>query len=198
MRRFQLLTLSILGLMVFGNLFLIGNLQAASPEEMLNKIQWLGQASVKIEGGGKIIYVDPVFNINETHDADIILVTHPHPDHFSIQKVQQLAKDDTVIIGPKGICNTVQRRIKNKTIIAEPGLKTSIDGIDIEAVHAYNVVKTQYHPKESKFVGYVLTVDGVRIYHAGDTERIPEMKNFTCDIAILPLGQTYTMNSVEG
>jgi L-ascorbate metabolism protein UlaG (beta-lactamase superfamily) len=64
-------------------------------------------------------------------------------------------------------------------------------------VPAYNVVKTNYHPKGNKWVGYILTIDGVKIYHAGDTERIPEMQEFTCDIVMLPLGQTYTMNSVE-
>jgi L-ascorbate metabolism protein UlaG (beta-lactamase superfamily) len=76
-------------------------------------------------------------------------------------------------------------------------MKTTVGNIQIEAVPAYNIVKTNYHPKEKKYVGYIITVEGVRIYHAGDTERIPEMKEFTCDIVLLPLGQTYTMNTVE-
>jgi L-ascorbate metabolism protein UlaG (beta-lactamase superfamily) len=70
-------------------------------------------------------------------------------------------------------------------------------GIRIETLPAYNIKKTQFHPRSAGHVGYVLTIDGVRIYHAGDTERIPEMKELNCDIALLPLGQTYTMNSVN-
>jgi L-ascorbate metabolism protein UlaG (beta-lactamase superfamily) len=73
----------------------------------------------------------------------------------------------------------------------------NIDGILIEAVPAYNIVKTNFHPKANNWVGYILTIDKIRIYHTGDTERIPEMKNMACDIILLPLGQTYTMNSVE-
>ncbi|MBM3437493.1 MAG: MBL fold metallo-hydrolase, partial [Bacteroidetes bacterium] len=69
--------------------------------------------------------------------------------------------------------------------------------IPFEAVPAYNVVKTKFHPKSNKWLGYILELEGKKIYLAGDTERIPEMKAIACDIALLPLGQTYTMNSVE-
>jgi len=79
----------------------------------------------------------------------------------------------------------------------KPGMKTDVNGILVEAVPVYNIVKTKYHPKQNKWVGYILTIDGVKIYHAGGTERIPKMKNFTWDIAMIPHGQTYTMNNVK-
>ena len=79
----------------------------------------------------------------------------------------------------------------------KPGAQKIVAGVKVEAVPAYNVVKTNFHPKSNNWVGFVITISNVKIYHAGDTERIPEMKDIECDIALLPLGQTYTMNSVK-
>lgn len=172
--------------------------EALRPEEMVAKAHWLGkQASVKIEAGDKIIYIDPFQIAEAANDADIVLVTHKHDDHFSPGDIERVAKAETVFIAPQDCAKTIENKFNSQVIIAEPGMSTTVDEIQIEAVPAYNVVKTKYHPKESNWVGYILTIDGVRIYHAGDTERIPEMKEFTCDIAMVPLGQTYTMNSVE-
>jgi L-ascorbate metabolism protein UlaG (beta-lactamase superfamily) len=174
-----------------------GRAEALTPDEMLEKIQWLGQATVRIEAGEQIIYIDPVFNIKETHDADVILVTHSHQDHYNVNTIGMLMKEGTVVIAPGDISANIDQALDTATLIAEPGFTTEVGNITIEAVPAYNVVKTNFHPRANKWVGYVLTIDGVRVYHAGDTERIPEMQDFTADIAMLPLGQTYTMNSVE-
>ncbi len=114
-------------------------------------------------------------------------------DHFDKTSISKLAASNTVFLAPKDIAGDLGKN----SIAVEPGLETNIMGIIIETVPAYNIVKKSFHPKENKWVGYIVTVNGVRIYHAGDTERIPEMKNFKCDIALLPLGQTYTMNSVD-
>jgi len=186
-------------------IFLLGfNIQSANAKiikgdnamEMLKNIQWFGQAAVKITAGGKIIYIDP-FHIKKADRADIILVTHSHSDHFSPSDIKKISTKDTLIIATKD-CSSKLAEIENARVLeSEPGFKTSVNDIKIEAVPAYNVVKTNFHPKANKWVGYIITVDGVRIYHAGDTERIPEMKTFECDIAMLPLGQTYTMNSVR-
>lgn len=169
--------------------------QGMSPADMLEKIHWLGQAAVKIEAGDKNIFIDP-YQIQNRDEADIILITHSHKDHFSKDDIAKLANADTVFIAPKDCAAPIEEMFKTKVAISEPGMKTSVGDIRIEAVPAYNVVKTKFHPKANNWVGYVLTVNGVRIYHAGDTERIPEMKTFACDIAMVPLGQTYTMNSV--
>jgi len=164
--------------------------------EMIENIHWLGQAAVKVTAGDKVIYFDP-YLIEEQDQADIILLTHGHGDHLSIADISRVTTEQTVIIAPKSCENELSSVKKAKLILSEPGFKENVEGIAIEAVPAYNVVKTNFHPKQNGWVGYIITVDEVRIYHAGDTELIPEMKTFSCDIAMLPLGQTYTMNSVE-
>jgi L-ascorbate metabolism protein UlaG (beta-lactamase superfamily) len=170
--------------------------EMSTPMEMVEKIHWLGQAAVKIDTGSQTIYFDP-HKIKKTDKADIILITHSHSDHFSIPDISKITTKSTVFVAPKDCVKDLGEMGKNKVMVLEPGMNTTIGDILIEAVPAYNVVKTKYHPKENKWLGYILTINGVRIYHAGDTEKIPEMKDFTCDIAMLPLGQTYTMNSVK-
>ncbi len=164
--------------------------------EMVDKIHWLGQAAIKIAAFDQIIYIDP-FHIHEKDSADIILITHSHSDHLSPEDISKISSPNTIIIAPEDCLAKIKNIPREKTIISEPGFKKQVRGILIEAVPAYNIIKTNFHPKENQWVGYILTIDGIRIYHAGDTERIPEMKNFSCDIALLPLGQTYTMNSVK-
>lgn len=167
-----------------------------TPEQMVEKIHWLGQATVKIRAGGKVIYVDP-YQIKMTDEADMALITHPHQDHLSLDDVARVVKEKTIFVAPKDAAEKLKGKFANQVIVSFPGMKTNVKGVEIEAVPAYNVVKAKFHPKGNGWVGYVLKVEGVRIYHAGDTERIPEMKDIACDIALLPLGQTYTMNSVE-
>ena len=158
---------------------------------MLEKIHWFGQSSILIEAGTTRVYIDPV-SLKKEDKAGIILVTHDHADHYSLADINRLATDDTTVISPFAI-----RRVRGKHMLLPPGKGVTLNGIAIEAVPAYNVRKTQFHPKASGYVGYIVTVEGQRIYHAGDTERIPEMKRIACDIALLPLGQTFTMNSVD-
>lgn len=165
-------------------------------DEMADKIERLGQAGVRIEAGGKVIYIDPC-QIKNEDKADFIFITHNHPDHLSAADIAKITGADTVfVISPA--CRAYLEDINDKKIyVLEPGQKLKLEGMLIEAVPAYNIVKTNYHPQADKNAGYILTVGGVRIYHTGDTERIPEMKKLRCDIIMLPLGRTYTMNSVE-
>lgn len=198
MKEFMVYFLLFGGLVMLATFGFSRNVEALSPEEMLKNVHWLGkQASVKIKAGKKIVYIDPYQIMEKTNDADIILVTHSHQDHLSPGDIKKVTKEDTVFIAPQSCVSSIETEFNTKVIVSEPGMSTSADEIQIKAVPAYNVVKTNFHPKENKWVGYVLTIGGVRIYHAGDTERIPEMKEFTCDIVMLPLGQSYTMNSVE-
>jgi len=161
-------------------------------------IQWFGQGAVKIVTDNKVIYIDP-FNIKTTDRADIVLITHPHSDHLSEKDLKKVATGDTIFITPNDqkCKNTIQRLFNKAPIALWPGTETTIDGIRIQAVPAYNVVKSEKHPMIKRWVGYILTINGIRVYHAGDTELIPEMKTFSCDIALMPLGQTYTMSSVK-
>jgi L-ascorbate metabolism protein UlaG (beta-lactamase superfamily) len=157
------------------------------PQSVLKMITWYGQSSISVNTGKIVIYIDPV-KVSSDIKADIILITHDHGDHYSKADIEKLSKPGTKVITSFTAAGAE---------VLSPGKKTEISGISIEAVPAYNVVKSTKHPKEKNYTGYILTIDGVRVYHAGDTERIPEMKNFNADIAFLPLGQKYTMNSVE-
>ena len=165
-------------------------------EQLANSIDWKGQAAVKLIFNGKTIYIDP-YKLEKSDSADIVLITHSHYDHWSKIDIEKIATNKTTLIAPKECLDEVLSLNVGAKIEVLPGFHQTIDGIAIEAVPAYNVVKTKFHGKEKNFVGYILNLDGVKLYHTGDTERIPEMKDISADIILLPLGQTYTMNSLE-
>jgi L-ascorbate metabolism protein UlaG (beta-lactamase superfamily) len=162
----------------------------------MENIKWLGHASfvLKDSESGKTAYIDP-FKISDKAPmpADIILITHPHYDHCSEADIRRIQKQGTVIIAPADCRIAVK-----KTLL--PGQRLNVDGITVEAVPAYNVNKS-FHPKQNSWVGYVVTVGGRRIYHAGDTDFFPEMETLPAlrnvDAALLPIGGTYTMNAEE-
>ncbi|MEM1558623.1 MAG: MBL fold metallo-hydrolase [Thermoproteota archaeon] len=158
------------------------------------KIYWLGHASFRIVGEGKTIYIDP-YKIKGGSAADIILVTHNHFDHFSVDDIKKISTPSTVIVGPKE-CEAKFRTLNMEHKIVKPGASLDLSGVRIDAVPSYNVSKS-FHPKLDGKVGYVVTVSGVKIYHAGDTDRIPEMANIKPDISLLPVGGTYTMNAED-
>jgi len=161
---------------------------------MLQKIHWLGHASFRIDGS-KTVYIDPwkLSTAAATKKADIILITHSHYDHLSEEDVNKIQTPETVIIIPADGASQLSGQIE----IIRPGQKIEKAGITVEAVPAYNINKT-FHPKANGWVGYVLTIDGVRIYHSGDTDFVPEMKNLqNIDIALMAIGGTYTMDAVQ-
>lgn len=159
---------------------------------MLDKIHWLGHAAFFIEGASAKIYIDP-YQIKEgLPKADIILITHEHFDHCSHQDINKLYKTDTVIVGPETIVGKLPYAIK----VLKPNETLAIKDIKIEAVYAYNP-KKNFHPKSEGNLGYIITVDNSKIYHAGDTDYITEMERIKADIALLPVGGTYTMNAKE-
>ncbi|MEM3711963.1 MAG: MBL fold metallo-hydrolase [Thermoproteota archaeon] len=158
------------------------------------KIYWLGHAGFRIVGEGKTIYIDP-YKIKGGSAADIILVTHNHFDHFSVDDIKKISTPSTVIVGPKE-CEAKFRTLNMEHKIVKPGVSLDLSGVRIDAVPSYNVSKS-FHPKLDGKVGYVVTVSGVKIYHAGDTDRIPEMANIKPDISLLPVGGTYTMNAED-
>lgn len=158
---------------------------------MIENIKWLGHDTFKIVGE-KVIYTDP-FQITKPDRADIILITHDHYDHFSPDDIKKLLKEDTVLVLPKDCSGKIQA----KEIVVKPGDKINVEGIEIEVVPSYNTNKN-FHPKEKGWVGYIFKVSGKRIYIAGDTDYIPEMKTFKdIDIALLPVSGTYVMTADE-
>jgi L-ascorbate metabolism protein UlaG (beta-lactamase superfamily) len=157
---------------------------------MVENIHWLGHDTFKITGG-KVIYTDP-FKIKKKDTADIILITHEHFDHCSPEDIKMLQGPNTVIVTPSGCAGKLSGNLKT----VKPGDTLNVAGIEVEAVPSYNTNK-QFHPKANGWVGYVFTVNGQRIYIAGDTDYIPEMKNFKADIALLPVSGTYVMTAEE-
>lgn len=165
------------------------------------EVTWLGHAAFMISHRGNIIYVDP-FNIQPKGRADIILVTHEHFDHLSLEDIKKIVKPETYIIAPEN-CRDKLRLLKTGVVkLVKPGDSVEIKGVKVEAVPAYNVNKFRapgivYHPREEGSVGYVIELDGVRIYHAGDTDFIPEMRNLNVDIALVPVSGTFVMTAEE-
>ncbi len=158
------------------------------------KIDWLGHSSFKISNS-KIIYIDP-FHLIQNDKADIILITHGHYDHCSIADINRILKPDTLIFATPDCSSKLSKIDTSRVQIVTPNKKINISNITIETVPAYNPNK-QFHPKINEWVGYIITINNTRIYHAGDTDLIPEMKNIKADIALLPVGGTYTMNAKE-
>jgi L-ascorbate metabolism protein UlaG (beta-lactamase superfamily) len=168
------------------------------------EIKWLGHASFKIEKEQKI-FIDPFQIRIPEKDADLILITHDHFDHCSIDDIKMLVNKQAVIIASK-MCRAKVDNFKSdvaKILYFAPGDRAKVNNAEIEAVPAYNINKFRapgvvFHPKEMNYVGYIIEIDKVRIYHAGDTDFIPEMNNFgKIDIALLPIGGIYTMNVEE-
>ncbi|KPK01658.1 MAG: Zn-dependent hydrolase [Nitrospira bacterium SG8_35_4] len=157
---------------------------------MIDNIHWLGHDTFRIVGE-KVIYTDP-FKIRNKDVADIILITHEHYDHCSPEDVKKIQGTNTVIIATPDCAGKLSGNVKT----VKPGDTLTVDGIIIEAVPSYNTNK-QFHTKDRKWVGYIVTVKGKRIYIAGDTDRIPEMKTFNADIALLPVSGTYVMTAEE-
>jgi L-ascorbate metabolism protein UlaG (beta-lactamase superfamily) len=164
-------------------------------------IRPLGHASFQIKTKDKTVYIDLKKygkTVETTEKADLILVTHTHADHYSAEKINKLRKKDTTVIAPKQSAS----KIGGEVMTLKPGGETTYDGIKVRAVEAYNVKRFKspgkpWHPKDYG-VGYLITLEGKTIYHAGDTDFIPEMKQLGhVDVALLPTGDKYTMDNIE-
>jgi len=152
---------------------------------------WLGHASFKLRALEKVIYFDP-WQIKDNEAADLILITHSHFDHLSPDDVRRIQKKETVIVATKDSTSKLKGDIRT----IKPDDRITVGDVQIETIPAYNIGKN-YHPKMNGWVGFIVTIGGERIYHAGDTDAIPEMKRLSVDVALLPVGGTYTMTAEE-
>ena len=159
---------------------------------MIENITWYGHATMKFKGE-KIVYIDPFEMEGSSYEpADIVLVTHDHFDHCSPQDIEKVVTAHTVILAPE----SCQAKLSGNVKVIAAGETITEQGIRIEAVPAYNTNKS-FHPKSAGGLGYIVTLNGKRIYQAGDTDFIPEMNDINADIVILPVGGTYTMDAKE-
>lgn len=165
---------------------------------MVVSVKLLAHASFQVSAEGKVVYIDLEQYGKASEKADVILVTHSHTDHCDPTKIQSLRKESTVVIAPDDCVSKIGGTVKT----LKPGEKTKVGNITIKAVDAYNYKRFRtpgnpFHPKGFG-VGYLITVEGKVIYHAGDTDFIPEMRQLGhVDVALLPSGGTYTMDNPE-
>ena len=164
---------------------------------MLENVEVLYHSSIKIKDN-KIIYIDPFKIDKDYNDADIVFITHDHFDHYSEEDIDKVINENTIIIIPEELLTKILRKgiNKNAVITVESNKEYMVQGIKFETIPAYNTNKT-FHPKENDWVGYIITLDGIRYYIAGDTDITKENRKVKCDVAFLPVGGTYTMDSEE-
>ena len=137
------------------------------------------------------VYLDPYILPENPEKADLVLVTHDHQDHCDDKKVSLIRKSETIVVAP----SSAAKKLTGATVIAEGDVK-EFGGIKVTAVPAYNTGLVKFHTRGNA-LGYVIEADGVKIYHAGDTDFIPEMKELAAlniDLALLPIGGMFTMN----
>ncbi len=166
------------------------------PEELVKKLHWLGHDSFRFDGP-PVIYFDPWKLRGRQPVADLILVSHEHFDHCSPDDVKRISGPQTVVIASADAAAKLPgaRAVR-------PGDRLTAAGVEIEAVRAYNINKfrspgTPFHPRDANHVGFVVTIEGVRLYFAGDTDHIPEMADIACEVALLPVSGIYVMTAEE-
>jgi L-ascorbate metabolism protein UlaG (beta-lactamase superfamily) len=162
------------------------------------KFHWLGHDGYKIVAGGKTIYIDP-YRLSKAqqgkNDADIVLVTHNHFDHLSMDDLKHVVGKKTTVVAAKE-CAEQLKPLGLETKAVAPGDRLAVQGVPVEATASYNTNKT-FHPKGDGKVGYVLTLNDIRVYHTGDTDDIPEMAAVSPDVALVPVSGTYVMTADE-
>lgn len=154
------------------------------------------QSSIRIESD-KILYFDPL-ECSPMHDADYIFITHSHFDHFSLLSILELKKDTTVFVTPKDIVEELLSIGINEEyiVIVKPNKSYSFKNIEFQTIPAYNLHKKN-HKKDMEWVGYIVTLNNITYYIAGDTDVTKEAKEVKCDVAFLPVGGTFTMDCLE-
>jgi L-ascorbate metabolism protein UlaG (beta-lactamase superfamily) len=158
---------------------------------MKPEIKWLGHSTVMLKGE-KLIVIDP-WKLENEFKADLVLLTHSHFDHLSPDDIRKILQKNDPVIGTHD-CFENLKEFECKPV--KPGDTIDLGWVKVEAVPAYNPNK-EFHPKANSWVGYIIHFEGTSVYIAGDTDHIPEMKDIKADIAILPVGGTYTMSVKE-
>jgi L-ascorbate metabolism protein UlaG (beta-lactamase superfamily) len=165
--------------------------------ELLGRIRINAHSSVRVETGGRVLYIDPFRLEDSPGDADLIFFTHDHFDHLSAEDVARVSRADTRFVLPESCLESAAPVTAGRPVLAlRPGGRGELLGVAFEAVPAYNPAKP-FHPKDRGWVGYLLELEGLRLYVAGDTDATPEAAAVRCDLALLPIGGKYTMDPAE-
>lgn len=164
-------------------------------EKLFDSVQVLYHSSIRI-AGERVVYVDPFGVREERHDADLILITHDHFDHFSPEDIQRVRKADTFLVIPASTAKRAAELVFPESYVMAPGQRLEVLDLALEAVAAYNTNKPN-HPRGNGWLGYILTMGGARYYIAGDTDDTPEARQVRCDLALFPVGGTYTTDAAE-
>jgi L-ascorbate metabolism protein UlaG (beta-lactamase superfamily) len=153
------------------------------------------QSSIKL-ALDKVIYFDP-FKIEENiNDADIIFITHDHYDHLDVESINKVKKQNTIIVAPKTMEEEIKKIEFKDYILLNPNEEITIGNINIQTIPAYNIDKP-FHPKSNGWLGYIINVNNILYYIAGDTDKTKEAENVRCDIALIPIGGHFTMDVNE-
>ena len=150
------------------------------------------QSSIKISDA-LTIYFDPYDIKEKIRNADYIFITHSHWDHFDLDSINNIVNEKTIIIGPSSV---IEKLDNYKILEVKPNNIYNLDNISFVTVPAYNIDK-DFHPKDAGYVGYIVTLNDITYYVAGDTDVIEELKELNADVIFLPVGGTYTMNREE-
>ena len=166
-------------------------------EALLSAIRVNTHSSIRIQAPDKVVYIDPFRLPDAPHDADLVFVTHDHYDHYSPEDLEKVCKPGTAFVMAESTAKLAAGPFGSHAVTAvRPGDSGVFGDLRWEAVPAYNPNKP-FHPKQNAWVGYVLTVGGLRVYIAGDTDATDEAAAVRCDVALLPIGGKYTADAKE-
>jgi L-ascorbate metabolism protein UlaG (beta-lactamase superfamily) len=162
---------------------------------LLDRFTWYRQAAFRWAGDGLTVYIDPWMVPEGQNQADVIFITHAHDDHFSPQDIDGLRKGDTAIVAPRDVAG----ELSGEVTAVGPGDSGEVKGLRFQAVPAYNTLEDRqdYHPKANGWVGFLLSLGGQDVYHAGDTDHLPELESLAAAAAFVPVGGTYTMDPTQ-
>lgn len=164
---------------------------------MIEKLRWFGHDAFRWDGS-KIVYFDPWHLPAGAKKADIICVSHEHFDHCSAEDIAKISAKDTVIVASAEAAGQIRKAgiAAGEIRAMASGDTAAVGGVAIAATASYNIGK-QFHPRKTNKLGFLVTMDGATVYHAGDTDAIPEMSAYRCDVALLPVSGTYVMTADE-
>jgi L-ascorbate metabolism protein UlaG (beta-lactamase superfamily) len=159
---------------------------------VLQRFTWFRQSAMRYAADGLTLYIDPWGTTVDDAPADVILLTHAHSDHYQPHEIERLRKQETKIVAPKDLADELRGDV---TSVA-PGETLEAAGVNIHTVPAYNIVEERLdmHPQANGWVGYLIELEGRTYYHAGDTDALPELERLRTDVAMVPIGGTYTMD----